>query len=93
MVRVYVYDRDIEYGQVPCEIIEYGNEVPFAGRHFHELTRCYSALYEGMKIVLVFECDDRPFVKVVFTFENNEFTRTIIDVRGCSHGECTICNF
>lgn len=87
MVRVYVYDRDVECGQIPCEIIEYGNEVPFAGRNFHQLTRCYSALYEGMKVVLVFECDGKPFVKVVFTFESNKFKRTFIDVRGCRHSE------
>lgn len=87
MVRVYVYDRDVEHGQIPCEVIEYGNEVPFAGRNFHQLTRCYSALYEGMKTSLLFECNGKPFVKVVLTFENNEFSRTFVDVRGCRHSE------
>lgn len=78
MVRVFIYDADINGGNCPCEIVEYNR---FTGKNFHELTRCFYALYEGLDIDMYFESNDIPFLFVNISVHEGKFQRKVIDNR------------
>ena len=78
MVRLFVYDKDFENGEFPSDIVEYEH---FNGKFFHNMTRAFYALYEGLEIRLVYEENStgefRPFAVVTIEVKNGVFSRRI----------------
>lgn len=78
MVRLFIIDSHFAKGMIPSGIIDFYN---FNGRVFHEYTRAFYALYEGLSIRLVFmensSGDFREFAVVTIEYNNGVFSRRI----------------
>lgn len=78
MVRLFIIDRDFEHGEIPSEIIDFYN---FNGKVFHDYTRAFYGLYEGLSIRLVFmensSGEFREFAVVTIEFKDGVFSRRI----------------